>query len=183
MDEIIDQEPIPLPIPEKAKKAKKSDSIMTVGLQEGLKKAGVRGSSLNLKSEEQIRMDIDKMDGIQSVLATLLKSGLPTPGKVNSSIETEWESIKQQYGGLSNVPSHLLGEFLDKFCTVLGYAYYCLGIADYESMTTRTQKEFAFNELFLIQPTMSNRETQSAMVHAEEFYQELTNKHLIEYGK
>ncbi len=164
------------------KQIKKNPTVLR-GLQEGLKKVGVKGNALSDRSANDIRKEIENFNQTKSIVNIILKAGIPIPNKVDIDLEDEWGAVKNKYNGLSNIPSPLLGEYLDKFSTILGYAYYCQAIADYESMSLKTQKEFAKEKLFLIQPTMSNKDTQVALVHNEPLYCELTEKYLIEYGK
>lgn len=98
-------------------------------------------------------------------------------------VESDWDEIRTKFGGISNVPYAMLGDYLDKFNSALGFAYYCLAIADTESIALKTRLDFVKDQLFLTMPTMSNKDTQYAMVLSEPEVIKMTAEYTKEYGK
>lgn len=123
------------------------------------------------------------MSDVNAVLGAIQKAGLSRPHRPAMDVESEWDEVKTKFGGISNVPYTLLGDYLDKFNSALGFAYYCQGIADYESIAMKTRLEFVKELMFLSKPVMSNKDTQYALVMNEPEVIKLTAEYTKEYGK
>lgn len=139
------------------------------------------------EKREQIKMEIVKYkQDSRYILEKVKKAGLPIPDRDdNDDLHAEWSSIKKSYSGLSNVPSHKLGEFLDKFNSVLAYGFYCTAIADYEHVWAKNVRDFALAKMLLTVPSCKTVALQEAMVldaDTDGAYQELCKDYDSKYA-
>lgn len=117
----------------------------------------------------------------ESTMAKLKKAGLPLPSKPEEKAEgvdifTEWESMKNQWGGIANIPFHELGRFLDEWTSMVAYARWVEAVADIDQATSREIRDTIKKQLYTLQE--GSRELRDASVHTEELYREWEQKYV-----
>lgn len=124
----------------------------------------------------QIEVDIKDYESREFVKSQSVKAGLPIPPKPDNSenLYSEWEILKKQHGGISNIPFNQLGDFLDRWTGLVSYARYCEAIADIDCSTAREIRDTIKKQLYTLQD--GGREIRDAQVHVEPLYTEWEKK-------
>lgn len=111
----------------------------------------------------------------------LAKAGLFTPVKpadvVNGTdLFAEWERMKQNFGGIANIPFYELGEYLDRWTQMIAYARWVEAVADIDQATAREIRDTVRKQLYTIQE--GGREMKDAAVCIEPTYLELEKQYM-----
>lgn len=111
----------------------------------------------------------------------LVKAGLFTPVKPadavnNKDLFAEWERMKQNFGGIANIPFHELGEYLDRWTQMIAYARWVEAVADIDQATAREIRDTVRKQLYTIQE--GGREMKDAAVCIEPTYIELEQRYM-----
>ncbi len=135
-------------------------------------------------TRSDIENGIERMIQSSKVSAKLQASGLPVikkPTALDSKINIfdEWETLKKTYGGIGNIPFEELGNYLDKWTSLVSYARWMEAIADIKQTTSREIRDTAEKQLYTLQE--GGRELRAASVHTESIYIEWENKYLEDY--
>lgn len=129
---------------------------------------------------QEIEREVKNYTVRELTKAKIEKAGLPIPSKPEElakgmNIFTEWENMLKNYGGIANVPFSVLGEYLDKWTSVIAYARWVEAIADIDQATAREIRDTIKKQLYVIQE--GSRELREAMVHTEPLYREWEQKY------
>lgn len=124
-------------------------------------------------TRQHIEQGIENFTSRESTKSKIAKAGLPVPPKPEDAVNgvnlfTEWEQMKRRYGGVANVPFSELGDFLDRWTTMISYARYCEALADIDQATAREIRDTIKKQLYTIQE--GSRELRDAAVHTEPVY-------------
>lgn len=129
-------------------------------------------------TREQIKHDLDEYAVRAETMNRLKKAGLPMPKAPNAwedeDIFAEWDNLKKTYGGVSNIPFNTLGDFLDKWSSIISYARWVEAIADMDLTTSREIRDTIKKQLYTIQE--GSRELRDASVHTDPMYIEYEKK-------
>jgi hypothetical protein len=131
-------------------------------------------------NRQQIEQEISNYTVRETTMAKINKAGLPIPTKPEELAEginifTEWEQMKKNYGGIANVPFPTLGEYLDKWTSVVAYARWVEAIADIDQATAREIRDTIKKQLYTLQE--GGRELREAMIHIEPLCREWEQKY------
>lgn len=115
------------------------------------------------------------------VRANIAKAGLPVPPKPDDAVKgidlfTEWERMKGRYGGVANIPFSDLGDFLDRWTTMISYARWVEAVADIDQATAREVRDTIKKQLYTVQD--GSREIRDASVHIEPIYISWVHKYV-----
>lgn len=129
---------------------------------------------------ERIVAGIAAMTSKEAWQARLKRAGLPVPPKPKDAVEgvnlfSEWEELRNRYGGVSNIPYGELGDFLDRWSAMISYARWVEAVADIEQATAREIRDTIKKQLYTLQD--GSREVRDALVHMEPLYQEWEAKY------
>lgn len=124
-------------------------------------------------TRDDIKKTVERMmSKSKNVIQQLKTIGLPIPQKPeslgNMNIFQEWEQLKKQYGGVGNVPHKELGEFLDKWNSLISYARWLEAVADAKQANSREIRDTIKKQLYTLQE--GSRETKDALVHTDPLY-------------
>ncbi|SNS21026.1 hypothetical protein SAMN05446037_100637 [Anaerovirgula multivorans] len=128
----------------------------------------------------QIEGELNEYTNSRVIISKVQKAGLPIPPKPvelaeGVNIFTEWEKVKKQHGGMANIPFHILGDFLDRWTSVLAYARWCEAITDIDQASAREIRDTVKQQLYTLQD--GGREIRSAEVCTEPIYREWEKKY------
>ena len=131
-------------------------------------------------NRQQIEQEVDNYTVRKTTMAKIAKAGLPTPQKPKDLVEgidifTEWEQMKKNYGGIANVPFPALGDYLDRWTSMVAYARWVEATADIDQATAREVRDTIKKQLYTLQE--GGREIREAMVHIEPLYREWEQKY------
>lgn len=131
-------------------------------------------------NRQQIEAEINNYTVREITMAKITKAGLPIPVKPKELVEgidifAEWEQMKKNYGGIANIPFHALGDYLDKWTSLIAYARWVEAIADIDQATAREIRDTIKKQLYTLQE--GGRELREAMVHVEPLYREWEQKY------
>lgn len=129
----------------------------------------------------EIHSEVEQYAVREVTMAKIKKSGLPLPTKPEEKAEgvdifTEWESMKTNYGGIANIPFHILGSYLDEWTSMVAYSRWVEAIADIDQATAREIRDTVKKQLYTIQD--GGRELRDALVHTESLYREWEQKYV-----
>lgn len=129
---------------------------------------------------KQIENNIKNLTVREQTIAKIKKAGLFIPKKPDDAdkgvdLFTEWENMKQRYGGVGNIPFNELGEFLDRWSAMISYARWLEAIADIDQTTAREIRDTIKKQLYTLQE--GTREMKDAKVYTEPLYIEWENKY------
>lgn len=128
---------------------------------------------------EEIKRNIDNfIKAKEQALIKLKKANLPIPDKPQNSetLFQEWEELKRKYGGVAEIPYHILGDFLDKWASMLAYARWAEANAEINMITSREIRDTVKKQLYNLQD--GGREAKDAAVYCESIYLEWERKYL-----
>jgi len=122
---------------------------------------------------EEIFKGIEDMQVFEKTLAKLDKAGLIIPDKpadsaLTVSIYKEWDTMKQRYGGISNIPYNELGDFLDKWTALISYTRWVESVSDIEQQSALEIRDTIRKQLYTLQA--GGREIRDSMVSIEPTY-------------
>lgn len=129
---------------------------------------------------QKIEQEVEDYAVREITMAKVQKAGLPVPSKPTDLVEgvdifTEWEKMKKNYGGIANIPFPILGDYLDKWTSVVSYARWVEAVADIDQATAREIRDIVKKQLYTLQE--GGRELREAMVHVEPLYREWEQKY------
>ena len=129
---------------------------------------------------QKIEQEVEDYAVREITMAKVQKAGLPVPSKPTDLVEgvdifTEWEQMKKNYGGIANVPFPALGDYLDRWTSVVAYARWVEATADIDQATAREVRDTIKKQLYTLQE--GGRELREAMVHVEPLYREWEQKY------
>ena len=131
-------------------------------------------------NRQQIEQEITNYTVRETTMAKITKAGLPIPDKPKDLIDGvdiffEWEQMKKSYGGIANIPFPALGDYLDRWTSMVAYARWVEAIADIDQATAREVRDTIKKQLYTLQE--GGRELREAMVHIEPLYREWEQKY------
>ena len=131
-------------------------------------------------NRQEINQEISNYTVRENTMAKIQKAGLPVPIKPVELVEgidifTEWEKMKKDYGGIANIPFSVLGDYLDKWTSVVSYARWVEAIADIDQVTAREVRDTVKKQLYTIQE--GGRELRDATVCIEPLYRKWEQKY------
>ena len=131
-------------------------------------------------NRQEIEKEISNYTVREITKAKIEKAGLPIPSKPEELAEgidifSEWENMKKAYGGIANIPFTVLGDYLDKWTSIVAYARWVEAIADIDQATAREIRDTIKKQLYTLQE--GGRELREAMVHTEPLYREWEQKY------
>lgn len=106
---------------------------------------------------------------------------LPIPAKPVEVVEgidilVEWDRLKTQHGGISNIPTVRLGDFFDKWTALLAYTRWVEAVADIEHASIREARDMIKKQIYTIKE--GSRELRDALVYTDEEYIKLSNLYI-----
>jgi hypothetical protein len=128
-----------------------------------------------------IKNGINEMIEKGKVVEKFKVAGLPVPKKPKTmdnvvDIFDEWENLKNNYGGTSNIPFNEIGEYLDKWTNLIAYTRWLEAISDIKQSSAREIKNTVEKQLYVIQD--GGRELRAASVATEPLFIEWENKYI-----
>jgi hypothetical protein len=131
-------------------------------------------------NRQQIEQEISNYTVRETTMAKITKAGLPIPDKPKdlmdgTDIFSEWEQMKKNYGGIANIPFPALGDYLDRWTSMVAYARWVEAIADIDQATAREVRDTIKKQLYTLQE--GGRELREAKVHIEPLYREWEQKY------
>lgn len=131
-------------------------------------------------NRQEIEKEIANYTVRETTKAKIAKAGLPFPSKPTELAEgidifTEWEQMKKSYGGIANIPFPVLGDYLDKWTSIVAYARWVEAVADIDQATAREIRDTIKKQLYTLQE--GARELREAKVHIEPLYREWEQKY------
>lgn len=134
---------------------------------------------------KEIEKNIEDMISASKVAAKLKISSLPVPKKPdflndNITIFDEWDRLKKNYGGIANIPFNELGDYLDKWSSLISYARWIEAVADIKQATSREIRDIVEKQLYVLQD--GGRELRAAAVHTEPLYIQWENKFIEDFA-
>ena len=131
-------------------------------------------------NRQEVEQEVKGYTVRELTMAKVQKAGLPIPSKPVDLVEgvdifTEWEKMKKNYGGIANIPFAVLGDYLDKWTSVVSYARWVEAVADIDQATAREIRDIVKKQLYTLQE--GGRELREAMVHVEPLYREWEQKY------
>lgn len=122
---------------------------------------------------KQIEQGISEMEVYKKTTDKLKRAGLVIPPKPQDAVQgidlfSEWENLKKKYGGVANIPYPELGEFLDRWTSMIAYARWTEAVADIDQQSAREIRDTVQKQLYTIQD--GGREIRAAMVATEPIY-------------
>lgn len=135
--------------------------------------------------KEQILKGIEEFQVRKNVEAKIIKAGFPIPTKPadiegQRNLFEEWDSMKTSYGGISNIPFPLLGEYLDRWTQLVSYARWVEAIADIDQASAREVRDFVKKQLYTLME--GNRELRDASVYIEPSVVQLQRDYMEKYS-
>lgn len=118
------------------------------------------------------------MESRKKVINSIKNAGLIVPPRPEYSEDlfNEWEEMKKKYGGIGNIPFQVLGEYLDKWNSLIAYALWVEAAADIERATAREIRDTIKNQLYTLQD--GGRELRAASVTIEPLYVKWENNYV-----
>lgn len=138
-----------------------------------------------MPSREQISEDISKLEIMRKTQDKLKRAGLTIPPKPTECAEgvniySEWDNLKRRFGGVANIPFTELGDFLDRFSSLIAYARWTEAVADMDQQSAREIRDTINKQLYTIQD--GSRELRSAMVTVDPLYVEWENNYIEKFA-
>ncbi|NLZ54293.1 MAG: hypothetical protein GX892_14330 [Thermoanaerobacteraceae bacterium] len=132
-------------------------------------------------NRQQIEQEVKNYSVREATMAKIQKAGLPIPDKPPDLVEgvnvfTEWDNLVKSHGGIANIPFSILGDYLDKWTSIVSYARWVEAIADIDQATAREIRDTIKKQLYTIQD--GGRELREALVHIEPLYREWEQKYV-----
>jgi hypothetical protein len=129
-------------------------------------------------TREDIEKNIDNILISKESLIKIKKAGFPIPEKPSQceNLFNEWNTLKLKYGGISNIPYSELGEYLDKWASVISYTRWVEANSDIICSNSREIKDMVKKQLYTLQD--GSREMKDALVYCDELYIKWENKYL-----
>jgi len=130
--------------------------------------------------QQDIEQNIKKFESREITKSKIVKAGLPIPPKPQDAINnvdifTEWENVKKKYGGVANIPDHQLGDFLDRWSSMISYARWVEAVADIDQATSREIRDTIKKQLYTLQE--GGREIRDAKVYVNPMYTKWETKY------
>ena len=128
---------------------------------------------------EDIKRNIDTfIKTKEQALYKLKKANFPIPDKPQNSetLFQEWDELKKRYGSVADIPYHTLGDFLDRWASMLAYARWAESNAEINMITSREIRDTVKKQLYNLQD--GGREAKDAAVYNENIYLEWERKYL-----
>ncbi len=121
-------------------------------------------------TRETVEATASNMETRKKVTESIHSTGLIIPPRPTNSEDLfkEWESFKNKYKGLGDMPYSALGDFLDRWASLIAYALWVEAAADTEYRTAREIRDTVKNQLYTLQE--GGREIRAATVSTEELY-------------
>lgn len=132
---------------------------------------------------DEVIQGIEDFQVRKSVESKVIQAGFPVPSKPgdvegHNNLFDEWDRMRASYGGISNIPYPLLGDFLDRWSQLVAYARWVEAIADIDQATAREVRDFVKKQMYTLQE--GGREIRDASVYVEpsviQLQQEYTEK-------
>lgn len=135
---------------------------------------------------EKIHKTIEGMKTWEVVENQLGKAGLPIPSKPVANVEgadifKEWDNLRKMYGGVANIPHDELGDFLDRWNSLIAYARWVEAVADIEQATARETRDTIKKQLYMNQD--GGRELRDAAVTTDPLYIEWETTYTINLAR
>lgn len=132
-------------------------------------------------NREQVEKEITNYAVRELTMSKIKKAGLSIPPKPEDladgvNLFNEWDNLKSSYGGIANIPFPILGDFLDKWTSLVSYARWVEAVADIDQATAREIRDTIKKQLYVLQE--GSRELREASVHTEELYREWEQKYV-----
>jgi hypothetical protein len=124
-------------------------------------------------NRDEILKGIEKMQVFKETSDKLSRAGLIIPEKPADAVQginlfTEWEKMKQRYGGIANIPFSELGDFLDRWTALISYTRWVEAVSDIEQSSALEIRDTVKKQLYTLQT--GSREIRDAMVSIEPTY-------------
>jgi len=124
-------------------------------------------------NREQVESGVAEFITRETTMAKIKKAGLPVPPKPKDAVNgtnlfIEWENLRKTYGGVANIPAAELGDFLDRWASMLAYARWVEAIADIDRATAEEIRDTIRKQLYTLQE--GTREMKDALVYTEPLY-------------
>lgn len=121
----------------------------------------------------QIESYAQELEVNEETKQKLIAAGLVIPKKPTQQVDgvsifDEWDRMKRQYGGVANIPNSELGEYLDKWTSLIAYARWTEAVADMKQQSAREIRDTVQKQLYTLQD--GSREIRAAMVSIEPIY-------------
>lgn len=121
-------------------------------------------------TKQEIEINIQSFISSKKVYQKIVNTNLPIPPKPPNSetLFQEWDQIKAKYGTIAEVPYHVLGNYLDRWASLIAYARWAEASADINQATSREIRDVVKKQLYSLQE--GSRETKDALVYTEDLY-------------
>jgi hypothetical protein len=126
----------------------------------------------------EIETEVEQLTVRKTTMTNIQKAGLPVPTRPseNGDLFAEWETVKQRYGGMANIPFSELGDFLDRWTGMVAYARWTEAVADIDQTAAVEIRDTIRDQLYTLQD--GGREIRSALVATESLYREWEGKYV-----
>ncbi|MCL8207742.1 MAG: hypothetical protein K6V97_06695 [Actinomycetia bacterium] len=132
---------------------------------------------------QTLRSDIKRLQATsEAAESAVLKARLSIPEKPPDDVLASWRDIVQAKN-LSELPAHVLGDYLQHFQAAVAYALWAESVADVQFQTARAVREHIESRLLLLQES-NRKDLQLAAVQSEPEYvtaleAELRAQHIV----
>jgi hypothetical protein len=129
-------------------------------------------------TDEQIKQELENLKFLDFTLSKIKKAGMCIPERPNDNqnLFKEWETLKRKHRSMSNIPFEELGEFLDRWTSLISYTRWVESVADLEQQSTKEVRDMVKKQLYVNKD--GNREMKDALVHIDPIYKDIEKKYI-----
>jgi hypothetical protein len=126
---------------------------------------------------EQIKKEIESFRVFDVSLCKIKTAGMIIPEKPVDSLNLfkEWETLKRKHGSVGNIPFEELGDFLDKWTSLISYTRWVEAVADVEQQSAKEVRDTVKKQLYVEKD--GNREMKDALVHVDPIFVNLEKEY------